>query len=262
MVPEVADGTVDMQQLPEYPVGLVRNGLRVAARRMISHRYRCIFVHVPKAAGQSIERFFLELHGLSWANRAPLLLRRNDDPARGPERLAHLFAPEYVACGHIGEVEFDRYFKFAFVRNPWDRLVSEYLYQGGRRIGSFRQFVLEAAQPLDPHLDAFRHLAPQVRYLYDRTGRLRVDFVGRFERLQDDFARVCDRLGIPDPSLPHVNAAPPERGRRWAMPRLIARSAARRDRYVRYYDRRLRDLVAERYAEDIEAFGYAFGGRA
>jgi len=229
---------------------------------MISHRCACIFVHVPKTAGQSIERFFLRLHGLSWADRAPLLLRRNDDPARGPQRLAHLFAAEYVACGHIGEAEFERYFKFAFVRNPWDRLVSEYRFRGGRRIGSFRQFVQDAALPLDPHLDAFRHLAPQVRYLYDRTGRLCVDFVGRFERLQDDFARVCERLGIPDPSLPHANAARPERARGRVMLRLRARSAARRDSYLRYYDPRLRDVVGERYAEDIEAFGYAFGGQA
>ena len=229
---------------------------------MISHRYRCIFVHVPKAAGQSIERFFLALHGLSWENRAPLLLRRNDVPAQGPERLAHLYAPEYVTCGHIGEAEFDRYFKFAFVRNPWDRLVSEYRFRGGRRIGSFRRFVLDPVQEVDPYQDAWRHLVPQVRYLHDRTGRLCVDFVGRFECLQADFARVCDHLGIADPSLPHVNATPPERARRWTMRHPRARPAARQDPYESYYDNRLRDLVAERYAEDIEAFGYAFGGRA
>jgi hypothetical protein len=224
---------------------------------VISHRHRCIFVHVPRTAGQSIERFFLGLHGLDWENRAPLLLRRNDDPTRGPQRLAHLFAAEYVACGHLGETEFDRYFKFAFVRNPWDRLVSEYLYRGGRRLGSFRSFVTAGAQPADPHLDAWRHLAPQVRYLYDPAGRLRVDFVGRFERLHDDFARVCARLGLPDASLPHANAAAGNGRARWR--RVPGRAAPPPDKYTRHYDSRLRDLVAERYAEDVETFGYAFG---
>jgi hypothetical protein len=226
---------------------------------VISHRYRCIFVHVPKAAGQSIERFFLGLHGLSWKNRAPLLLRWNDEPALGPQHLAHLFADEYVRCGHIGETEFGQYFKFAFVRNPWDRLVSEYHYRGGRRLGGFQTFVREGARAAEPYSDIFRHLAPQVRYLRDEGGRLRVDFVGRFENLQGDFARVCGRLGIPDPALPQTNASARDKAPRSSMQRLLARCVRRRGAYTDYYDARLRDLVAERYAEDIEAFGYAFG---
>ena len=74
---------------------------------MLSQKYKCIFVHIPKAAGQSVERVFLELHGLSWEMRSPLLLAQNSDSAMGPPRLAHLRASEYVSCGHTTKDNFD-----------------------------------------------------------------------------------------------------------------------------------------------------------
>ena len=66
---------------------------------MISHRHRCVFVHIPKVAGQSIEHVFLGWNGLNWKGRAPLLLRPNEDPRKGPPRLAHLRAQDYVPDG-------------------------------------------------------------------------------------------------------------------------------------------------------------------
>src|SRR5437764_11835271 len=111
---------------------------------MISHKYRTIFVHIPKTGGQSVENVFLTLHGLTWETREPLLLRPNSDRNLGPSQLAHLRAKEYVACGHIDQENFDSYFKFAFVRNPWERIVSGYHYYGrrGEKAGAtFPQYV-------------------------------------------------------------------------------------------------------------------------
>ena len=95
---------------------------------MICHDFRTIFVHVPKTAGQSVEMVFLNKLNLTWEQRAPLLLRPNSDPAKGPPRLAHLYASEYVSCGHISDEDFARYFKFSVVRNPWARAVSVYKF--------------------------------------------------------------------------------------------------------------------------------------
>ena len=88
---------------------------------MLDRKHNTIFVHVPKAAGQSVEKVFIERNGLTWSKRGPLLLRENDDPSVGPERLAHLTAAEYYELGHVTREEFDRMYKFAFVRKEMYR---------------------------------------------------------------------------------------------------------------------------------------------
>ena len=97
---------------------------------MISHHHKCIFIHIPKTAGQSIEHCFIRSLGLTWETRAPLLLRYNDRPELGPPSLAHLKYSEYSEYKYITEEQIQTYFKFAFIRNPWSRLVSIYKYMG------------------------------------------------------------------------------------------------------------------------------------
>ena len=106
---------------------------------MICREFNCLFVHVPKAAGQSIEQFFMDRLGLDWeSDRDQLLLGSNNDPSRGTEKLSHLTAAEYVECGHLSRQEFESLFKFSFVRDPYRRIVSEYLYRNYFHHFSFR----------------------------------------------------------------------------------------------------------------------------
>ena len=171
---------------------------------MICHPYRCVFVHVPKTAGISIEHVFLDLMGLTCETRAPLLLRHNDDPAKGPPRLAHLKATEYVSCGYLSPEQFEGYFKFSFVRNPWDRIISEYKYRGYPIRLDFKTYLFKHL-PKPGFTDTYCHILPQYDFLFDERGTLLVDFVGRYESLQADFDTVCARLGISPRPLPHVN---------------------------------------------------------
>lgn len=223
---------------------------------MIAHDYRAMFVHVPKTAGQSVEMAFLNLAGLSWEERGAFTLRQNQDRAIGPTALAHLLAAEYVALGHMEQAAFDSYFKFSFVRNPWDRLVSEYLYRKADGRMPFSRFVREGLALTDIHLDRTRHMLPQTDYLYDDEGRLLVDFVGRFETLQRDFAQVAKRLDLPELELPHRNMSRPTPS---LWQRLFGKRRARQP-YQTYYTESLREQVAEHYTTDIERFGYAFDG--
>ncbi|NDY89953.1 sulfotransferase family 2 domain-containing protein [Ideonella livida] len=259
---------------------------------MISATHQCLFVHVPKTAGQSVELAFLQALGLHFGQRGQLLLRANDDPARGPERLAHLTAEEYVRCGHVTQDDFDRWFKFGFVRNPWDRLVSEYRYRGLEAKFDFSFFVQHRLKVDKRFNDPERHRMPQAEYLLDASGRPLVDFIGRFENLAADFSTICQRVGLPDTGLPRRNVSghgasqgggalrgPDGQKLKPGMARALAkRAAAAAQRgaaapgpahpttpppparhYTEYYTPETRDAVARFYARDVEHFGYTFG---
>lgn len=206
---------------------------------MISHHHRAVFVHVPKTGGQSIEQVFLSLVGLDWETRAPLLLRPNDNPRLGPPRLAHLRAVDYVRCHYLPQDLFEAYFVFGFVRNPWDRVISLHRYLGFATTLSLTDFVMGPLR--QGVLAGHWFLAPQFDFLSD-AGRLVVDFVGRFEHLQADFERVCERLDLPPQPLPWVNASRLARGGEGpAMPLWTPEAL---------------DLVGRLYASDVEQFGY------
>ena len=115
-------------------------------------------------------------------------------------------------------------FSFTFVRNPWDRLVSY--------VHSVRGNTWEMPTQFDDYV-------PQVNYIMDETGNALVDFIGRYENLEEDFHTICVRIGIPTPPLPHLNPS---------MHR----------NYRAYYDEDAKRLVAEHYAADIDRFGYSF----
>jgi hypothetical protein len=234
---------------------------------MICHQYRCIFIHIPKAAGQSIESVFLKLLNLTWETRAPLLLCPNANPEVGPPRLAHLKAREYVGCSYLPQEEFSAYFKFAFVRNPWDRLVSFYKYMGPRNGLPFKEFLMGPFRK-DLWVNRQWFVGPQSSFVCDSRGNLLVDFLGRFERLQADFNTVAHRLALPSSTLPHRNKSKRQKFASFFSPRellsrvriLFGSGKPNRCRsYQDYYDDESKDLVAQLYADDLERFGYRFG---
>jgi hypothetical protein len=233
---------------------------------VICHPYRCLFVHVPKTAGMSIEHVFVRLVGLSWETRAPLLLRANDDPVLGPPRLAHLKAGEYLTCGYLSPQQFESYFKFSFVRNPWDRIVSEYKYRGYPVKIDFKTYLLNYL-PAPGWTDTYCHIVPQYDFLHDREGKCLVDFVGRYENLQTDFDSVCARLGIVRTPLPRVNRSLDDAGPASfrELRKRLRRAIWTRERqhtfgsYPEYYDDESREFVGRMFRKDVEAFNYSFG---
>ncbi len=207
---------------------------------MLAHEYKTIFVHVPKTGGQSIELVFLNKLGLTWETRAPLLLRPTDDPTRGPDRLAHLFAREYVSLGYVDAETFAAYFKFSVVRNPWARMVSLYKFSSQKLGVTFAQFLDENVRRGILLKSGGRGINPQKTYLYAEDGSLLVDRVLRFETLSKDFAEVSRVIFGQEEPLPERNVSPD------------------RTDYREFYDSAGRDLIAEKFRDDIETFGYRF----
>jgi chondroitin 4-sulfotransferase 11 len=214
----------------------------------ISHKRRCVFVHIPKTGGTSIE------HALKMRGRhrredrrrlmGPILT--DELRARGFQSnfLQHLTAREILRLHAPGALA--GYMKFSVVRNPWDRMVSVYHRQDRDMVEQSRaQGVALEGLGFDDFVEAsmgvrHAHLRPQHEYLTGAAGGLAVDFVGRFETLGESFQEVCRLLGV-----------------RARLPVKYASRRQSRD-YRRYYGARSRALVAERYARDIEIFGYAF----
>lgn len=221
----------------------------------LSHRHKAIFIHVPKTGGTSIEAV-LGMHGdRDDVGVVPYANQTADRERFYGRQLQHLTA-EGLRAELADDAIFASYFKFAIVRNPWDRLVSTCAWSGrkwaeGRMLerGEFAAFVrkthaaaaLAAANASDAprlHPPLHPHVLPQVRFLLDASGRQLVDHVGRFETLAEDWRVIRARLG--------VEADLPTRMRSFHRP------------YQEYYDAETRALATELYAVDAETFGYRF----
>jgi len=227
---------------------------------MISSFDKCLFVHIPKVAGQSIELAFLNRAKLSWQQRGDFLLRQNSEPSLGPPRLAHLTAQEYYQLGYISQQSFESLYSFSFVRNPWDRLVSEYLYR--KYPFSFNDFITKdfptaSDDNYEKGLDAYRHIMPQYKFLYDEEGKLLVNFVGKFENLKDDFHQVSKNIVGEPVDLPYknktkINLNPLKKISQMLLP------TNPKIHYSEYYDSDLIQWVHDHYAKDIALFDYKF----
>jgi hypothetical protein len=205
---------------------------------MISHKHKFIFVHIPKTAGTTITsslEAFCEI------------LPMED---RTSPYYFHKTATETHEYFVSQNWNYSDYFKFAFVRNPWDRTVSLYHYLNKRykrllerdalhedtyckqiaNINSFNDFI--------GNIDKFIPSSYEKYYMVN--GTIAVNFIGKLENLQEDFNIVCDKIGIPQQKLPHKNST-------------------KHNHYSEYYDDATKQIVAEKYAKDIEYFGYKFG---
>ena len=214
---------------------------------LLSIKYNFLFVHIAKTAGTSV--------------RSTLERYRRRDPYYLPQflcsRISHLtghriacklprHAKVIAAYEMLPRDQFERLFKFAFVRNPWDLQVSSYHHLrrerphlvGDRDFEAFLRYKLDPQRPYQYHIDTSIDL--QTDYLIDLHGNLLVDFIGRFERLEDDFREICRRIGIPSPELAHK------------------RQATDRKDYRSYYTPDTTALVAEYFRSDIDRLNYRF----
>ncbi|PLX82071.1 MAG: sulfotransferase [Desulfuromonas sp.] len=215
---------------------------------LISHKYNFLYVHIAKTGGTSVRA---TLSRLRWRDPLfPLQFVCSRFSHLTGHRLACKIprhAKVIAAREMLPKEIFDRLFKFAFVRNPWDLQVSSFhhirrerphLVAGHDTFADFLKYKLDPERPYQYHIDTSIEL--QSDYLVDLHGKVLVDFVGRYERLHEDFTTVCNRIGIAPPQLEH------------------RRKASDRKDYRSYYDDETAALVADYFRADIDLFDYRF----
>ena len=199
---------------------------------MVSDTKKFLFLHINKTAGLSI-RHSLKDHSN----------RKNYPPH---ETLDELFDQCFF---HPSE-----YFKFTFVRNPWDRMVSHFFYLKSRyrraiknqpkwlkKISTwekvtFKEYIRDG---FDNPSYWGKMERSQLDWVTDDSGKVRLDFIGKFENLDKDFDQVCDRVGVKRRRLPRFNPSGHKS-------------------YGDHYDKETRGMIAQYYQKEIEFFGYVF----
>jgi chondroitin 4-sulfotransferase 11 len=181
---------------------------------VISHTHKFIFIHIPRTGGTSIEKLL------------------DNSIERGKHE--SLFSLEK-------KVDISSFFKFSFIRNPWDITISKYVAPYYRKINklsnkSFLYFLENYFPAPNEEGDSF----------HDYFDPSKLDFIGRFETREADLVYISDKIGIElDPNF-SVKAKEMQKTRS-------------KKHYTEYYNEETKQIVAEKYAKDIEYFGYEFG---
>jgi hypothetical protein len=189
---------------------------------------KSIFIHIPKAAGTSIAR---SIYGMN---------------------VGHRKASDYIA---VSDSEFKKYYRFSFVRNPWDRAISAYNFvkQGGTSLvqplpnniykssmfNTFETFVTEWL----PYQDLRKTdvvFEPQYKYVYDTNNQLLVDFIGKIENIDTDLKKIKLQIN------------------KKIEVKQLNKSNRQQEGYKAYYTPKSAEIIEKIYHNDIALFNYEF----
>lgn len=233
---------------------------------IISHKYRFIYFANPKTATTSIEKALKDVdESHTFSDRLDRLIAQNRFLQN--RNLIHI-APVYVRQ-LVGEDIWNGYYKVAFVRNPWDWVISQYC-QNFCKVGSkkYKLGLLLNKLSLQPHPDLDCREKPfftkrdfvlhwnlmyrlrnvedasnsfQYHFVQDKNGNRVADYIGKFENLKADFETFCNHVGLEGFSLPLSN-----------------KSKGKTLSYQQYYTGQTKEIVSKKYERDINLFDYKF----
>jgi hypothetical protein len=222
---------------------------------MISKEKKFIFIHNFKTGGTSIEyklghfetlerdvqdhRTIREIELLT--NRKHFLRMTFYALKIGkPKRAMFYFKNFYAPV--LTKSEYDSFFKFTFVRSTWARVYSWYA-------NVMQDDVLRKSYHIEDSEYSFKDFLTEklnhktyslLHFLKDSKGDIPMDFIGRFENLQEDFNSISKTLGLEDGTLP----------------KLLVRN---RKHYTDFYTEETKSMVYQFYKEEIEYFGFKYG---
>lgn len=192
-----------------------------------TEKLNTIFVHIPKTAGVSVSQ---SLFGNLAASPTPVFL--------------------YLAL--YGQQKLDDMYKFTFVRNPWDRVISAFTFLKAGGMNEYdahwaKKFLTDFTDVNDfvvrglvnQDIRNWMHFCEQAYFLIDpRTNKIGVDFLGRYENIADDFQTVSDRLSV-STCLQHLNT-----------------HGAGKHSFRDVLGRKSIETISDLYRQDIQMLGY------
>jgi len=212
---------------------------------MISHEHQCIFIHIPKTAGTSINSFFHP--DVKFRFKNPDYERLFGWCPKRKLHMQHATVKQLLETELVTEEQWKTYYKFTFVRNPWDRAYSDYKFiqKFSGITGSFSDYINKTG-PFSEILNNSNsqnylgdHLLPQTSF-FDLEGKYQLDYVGSFENFHEDIYEILKDLNILKKFDIHIN------------------KSKRKTNYANFYTCSMENLVAKKYMQDIKALGYKF----
>ena len=200
------------------------------------------FVDIPRTSSSSIKLELSKQYGIAYGKSDILEKQHVTAQVLKP----HIPAVQFRQA--IGHQIWDSIYKFSFVRNPWDRVLSFYHYRiKVKRIHdiniSFREYVLQLGEA-NENTPGFMFQVTRYgayNYLYDQNDNLLVDYVGKYETRENDLKVISEKIGASMLGSLHVQKASPDNSH-----------------YSNYYDDETIDVIYNLYRRDIEAFNYRF----
>jgi hypothetical protein len=214
---------------------------------VIIERLKCVFVHIPKTGGSSVTKILNP--------KTPFVSVVSDENlfvGWCPKNRMWMQHATMHELNVLYKKNISTYFKFGFVRNPWERAVSDYLWllrdtpSLMKSESSFLHYLTESGGFKyifkNKGHKSYRgeHIKTQYDFLYDKVGNKLVDFIGRTEYFEKDLKFVLSKIGFGDVTIPREKKSS-------------------RLHYTKYYDEEARAIVDEKYKIDIDTFNYSYG---
>lgn len=215
---------------------------------LLSHNKKFLFIAVHKTGSTSVRR---------------LLSKYCEKKATSDKKSAYFYhakasvvKDEFMMC----QYDWNSYFKFAIVRNPWDRVVSAYFYRKKmtnkwksnppkdkfyKDVNDSFSYELANSENFKDWVQKFlingdkEIVTHQYKYVTDENNKIILDFIGKIENIKSDIEFIFKKINLHDLTLPQMNQL-------------------NRGNYIQYYDQYTTDLISDYYSTDINLFNYSF----
>lgn len=194
---------------------------------LLSDRHKFIFLHNPKCGGASVKEAMKD-----YCENYPFI-------PEGQTSQHYHHWPASQAKSYFKQIGMDwkwsTYFKFTFVRNPWDRMVSLWKFdkEKGLHSKNFEEWLLTSSARISAHSSYEKY------YLEDSLSSKCINFIGRLEYIQRDVHYICEKLSLPAIEVQKINTT-------------------NRKHYSLYYTDSSIKFVEDLFKSDIKRFKYKF----